>query len=85
MYAIRSYYDVRDPLHTHDGKFEVEDVRVAGFGGRVTSHLGIKYLVLRPRITSYNVCYTKLLRMSPPRTVCMPISSLVRSPHMPSR
>lgn len=46
--------DVRDPLHTHDGKFEVEDVRVAGFGGRVTSHLGIKYLVLRP--TLYDLC-----------------------------
>lgn len=46
--------DPRDPLHTHDGKFEVEDVRAASFGGRATSHLGIKYLVLKP--TLYDLC-----------------------------
>jgi len=46
--------DPRDPLHTHDGKFEVEDVRAAGFGGRAASHLGIRYLILRP--TLYDLC-----------------------------
>lgn len=46
--------DPRDPLHTHDGKFEIEDVRAAGFGGRAVSHLGIKYLVLKP--TLYDLC-----------------------------
>ena len=47
MYAIRSYYAVRKPLF-----FVISEIFKKRNQGR-------EYI---PRITSYNVCYTKLLR-----------------------
>ena len=73
MYAIRSYYDLKV-----DGYFlEYDDPRSGNFEplrylpkgktvvlGLVTTKLGeLESKDMLNRITSYNVCYTKLLRL----------------------
>ena len=62
MYAIRSYYDLHVPGPRPLGEFaqrqQFVDLRAVG-GVRQAS--GPKP-VAQGRITSYNVCYTKLLR-----------------------
>ena len=51
MYAIRSYYDVKK--ESQDKNHLIVDARSES-----------RFKCLEPRITSYNVCYTKLLRES---------------------
>ena len=79
MYAIRSYYeallqavlayhvvpgrvsasDLVAKIQDNGGSASLETVQ----GGTLTASLDGKNVILR--ITSYNVCYTKLLRSSP--------------------
>ena len=54
MYAIRSYYGRPSPRHRISRR--VQQFRVACKGRRPSRKL-------HRRITSYNVCYTKLLRV----------------------
>ena len=77
MYAIRSYYDAVTPANLErtltilqndlQTQFGIAQPHIlvcglnphAGEGG----HMGREEIdVIEPRITSYNVCYTKLLR-----------------------
>ncbi|BDU99987.1 tRNA (adenine-N1)-methyltransferase [Thermodesulfomicrobium sp. WS] len=37
-------------LHTSDGVLSLDDARQAGWGGRISSHKGVPYLVLRPTL-----------------------------------
>ena len=53
MYAIRSYYG---PAFTKDGSV------TAGNASGIND--GAAAVLLMTRITSYNVCYTKLLRIA---------------------
>ena len=77
MYAIRSYYaDPAGRLVFNLGKFEGEELEahdveidnvsiVITSGEQATFDLGereINNIKINHRITSYNVCYTKLLR-----------------------
>ena len=74
MYAIRSYYACRIRLDPHRVPlFGQETVLInvpgkgsgperRGNGRRHRRRLGIRLSCRRSRITSYNVCYTKLLR-----------------------
>ena len=55
MYAIRSYYDLEKMLKDKPGNVMV----TAGNNAKKTD-----YILQSVRITSYNVCYTKLLRFS---------------------
>ena len=56
MYAIRSYYDYeRRLVHLELSKNEAVVTESIGEGEE-------RKIVVKPRITSYNVCYTKLLR-----------------------
>ena len=77
MYAIRSYYDARLDTNILAGGVPVstlnrdEDNIVYNSDQYVQGKLAILDNVdihagLRHRITSYNVCYTKLLRLHPP-------------------
>ena len=71
MYAIRSYYD---PVYTgkafHGLLSEIERGRFKGARNIIFLHTGGVFGLLAQqsefhfdRITSYNVCYTKLLRL----------------------
>ena len=70
MYAIRSYYAISKEAQDQQGKEQQTEaaqgvdqhelVPIGPFEGE-TTHGGDLHLV---RITSYNVCYTKLLRVS---------------------
>ena len=80
MYAIRSYYEVGATNRTHDRDYEnainaqtalllrvhCSNYRVIGFTCEVEApalvKIGRRHGI---RITSYNVCYTKLLRTCP--------------------
>ena len=64
MYAIRSYYDfsesqaieyVEDYYDFYNADHKAENIRVRRISNNV-------FKVSLSRITSYNVCYTKLLR-----------------------
>ena len=72
MYAIRSYY--ADPLAQHvepDGLVvQVDDAVPSREGAADRARAAVLRAVpLRLRITSYNVCYTKLLRGPADRAV----------------
>ena len=82
MYAIRSYYgnDHLFEIGEMDGVITPRIAKIAGILNamgpvQVTDHLMDSRwgkLINNARITSYNVCYTKLLRMfheSPPVTI----------------
>ena len=63
MYAIRSYYDISSMIETSkivDGKdkLSLQDKYLLS-QAPITAKSKI---ILQARITSYNVCYTKLLR-----------------------
>ena len=65
MYAIRSYYGSPEVsvLATHRRRIAAPSVFETSCGATV---LPLDFDILRPspsRITSYNVCYTKLLRV----------------------
>ena len=65
MYAIRSYYDGESfcgLMARETDTLKKEALKMLIFSGQGCSH---KYGP-HPRITSYNVCYTKLLRYSLP-------------------
>ena len=75
MYAIRSYYDTRTLRRgelfialqgpNFDGCDYVSQARDKGAAGAVVPTLvdeDISQITVEDRITSYNVCYTKLLR-----------------------
>ena len=79
MYAIRSYY-VRDPAHARF--FGSRNDRMPSFGkDQILKERGVDMIdvseaefnkmgtniLALARITSYNVCYTKLLRPGPGR------------------
>ena len=67
MYAIRSYYA---SLEGED--LEGYSIRVAqswGIGQKGQDN-GALLLIAKARITSYNVCYTKLLRDPSPAAKC---------------
>ena len=56
MYAIRSYYD------SEDDNSVIESLNHGQF--KALQESGAIHAGMIPRITSYNVCYTKLLRLS---------------------
>ena len=63
MYAIRSYY--AEPVPTSAPDEKPVDVQMPALGGPeafVSIPRDIQLKTNIPRITSYNVCYTKLLR-----------------------
>ena len=74
MYAIRSYYALRPttappgpwtPAQAprHDpAAMELRDEVVRNYGQKAL--IGVAYVTATARITSYNVCYTKLLRLT---------------------
>ena len=72
MYAIRSYYGVIQcsPLASGAVSYSIVTDEVSGLTAimngvpRIGSVVPKEYVVLLPRITSYNVCYTKLLRLA---------------------
>ena len=80
MYAIRSYYVKRNDTRTiynviyydgNSGNTMMKRAPVTGITrdkvyniGRENKNSRIVYFSANPRITSYNVCYTKLLRIS---------------------
>ena len=69
MYAIRSYYDVKDVCLEVYGKTIHPNVEIADCQGADSTDPAVlekifSYLEAANRITSYNVCYTKLLRPS---------------------
>ena len=91
MYAIRSYYVHNIALSSGtvsvrgDGIPEDHEVYVAGrsvpvdeSGSFVTEHI-------LPRITSYNVCYTKLLRISDDPNVDGPADPTVAGDENPTQ
>ena len=59
MYAIRSYYDCYQEFDEVLALARNPDIR---FVFSNTTEAGITYVAEDHRITSYNVCYTKLLR-----------------------
>ena len=74
MYAIRSYYAIDDMLSKIAGIYEQQvDDAVDGLSSLIEPIImavlgvvvgGLVVAMYLPRITSYNVCYTKLLRIS---------------------
>ena len=75
MYAIRSYYDHSDVMSCRQAGFAMlatgsvqEVMDLAGVAHLATLKTRIPFLHFFDgfrRITSYNVCYTKLLRLFP--------------------
>ena len=60
MYAIRSYYELRKELREAGVIYTVEKNSLLRFAMK---NVGLDSLTdVLDRITSYNVCYTKLLR-----------------------
>ena len=67
MYAIRSYYEPLNSVKIKDAIDELVEIGVPVTtvntdmpGSKRMSFVGQDFII---RITSYNVCYTKLLRM----------------------
>ena len=71
MYAIRSYYDPLNPVTLgtwdwSDGPHTFEySLDKTGVAGECTDYTNTAVIdeTQQSRITSYNVCYTKLLRL----------------------
>ena len=71
MYAIRSYYAINKNNEIHHFKLNVNQTQ---FENEPTPYIVVTLTDIT-RITSYNVCYTKLLRMPAFRTRAMLSSS----------
>ena len=65
MYAIRSYYDTYEEIIQLKGvgPYTAAAVASIAFNLPYPTVDGNIYRILARRITSYNVCYTKLLRV----------------------
>ena len=65
MYAIRSYYVIMGFWTLIPDKFDESEAKLAHYGVFMTTLIAFFFAEMGDkthRITSYNVCYTKLLR-----------------------
>ena len=77
MYAIRSYYDMIPKVDDDDAMLDLLSIGVKSVYASVFYKASKDYMTATARITSYNVCYTKLLRfifLALP--IAFPVSSL---------